>query len=49
MMNGNHLKKINQTVERLHRCKASHVEDLEVIEKFGEKMRKYLERGCIHF
>jgi hypothetical protein len=28
---------IRQAVERLHNCKATHIEDVAVIEKFGDK------------
>jgi hypothetical protein len=28
---------LKKAVERLHNCKASHIEDIKVIEKFGEK------------
>ena len=36
-MNSLNLNELRQAVERLHNCKASHVEDITVIEKFGEK------------
>lgn len=37
MMNSVDLKELRRAVERLHNCKASHIEDIMVIEKFGEK------------
>jgi hypothetical protein len=37
MMNSVDLEELRKAVERLHNCKASHVEDIAVIEKFGEK------------
>jgi hypothetical protein len=36
-MNSLNLKELKEAVERLHNCKASHIEDITVIEKFGEK------------
>jgi hypothetical protein len=36
-MNSDNLNELKQAVERLHNCKASHIEDITVIEKFGEK------------
>ena len=37
MMNSLERKELRKAVERLHSCKASHTEDITVIEKFGEK------------
>lgn len=37
MMNSDNLNELRRAVERLHSCKASHIEDIAVIEKFGEK------------
>jgi hypothetical protein len=34
----NNVDKLKQAVERLHNCKASHIEDVVVVEKFGEKI-----------
>ena len=31
------IEEIKKAVERLHNCKASHIEDVAVIEKFGDK------------
>ena len=31
------IKDIKQTIERLHNCKASFIEDIAVVEKFGDK------------
>jgi hypothetical protein len=39
-------KDLIQAVERLHNCEACHIEDVTVIEKFGEKT---VERGCLGF
>lgn len=36
-MNSDDLNKLKRAVERLHSCKASNIEDVTVIEKFGEK------------
>ena len=36
-MNSDDLNELKRAVERLHNCKASHIEDVVVIEKFGEK------------
>jgi hypothetical protein len=36
-MNRDNLNELRQAVERLHKCKAFHIEDAAVIEKFGEK------------
>lgn len=36
-MNRDDLHELKQAVERLHSCKASPIEDVTVIEKFGEK------------
>lgn len=36
-MNSDNLNELKRAVERLHNCKASHIEDVTVIEKFGEK------------
>jgi hypothetical protein len=33
----NSIDELRGAVERLHNCKASHIEDIAVIEKFGEK------------
>lgn len=33
----NKIDELKNAVERLHNCKASHIEDVTVIEKFGEK------------
>jgi hypothetical protein len=37
MMNNDNLIELRQAVERMHGCKASHIEDVVVIEKFAEK------------
>jgi len=37
MTSYNNLKELKQAVERLHECTASHIEDVAVVEKFGEK------------
>jgi hypothetical protein len=37
MMNSDNLNELRRAVERLHNCKASHIDDITVIEKFGEK------------
>lgn len=36
-MNNSDIKDIKQAVERLHNCKASHIEDVTVVEKFGSQ------------
>jgi hypothetical protein len=36
-MNNVNLSELKQAVEKLHKCKAPHIEDVTVIEKFGEK------------
>jgi len=33
----NNVDELKQAVERLHNCKASHIEDVVLVEKFGEK------------
>jgi hypothetical protein len=38
-------KDIKKAVEQLHNCKASHIEDVTVIEKFGDKI---VWRGIVH-
>ena len=34
----NNVDELKQAVERLHNCKASHIEDVVLVEKFGEKL-----------
>jgi hypothetical protein len=36
-MNDLEIEEAKQTVERLHNCKATHLEDVAVLEKFGEE------------
>jgi hypothetical protein len=36
-MNSDNLNELRQAIERLHNCKASHIENVAVVEKFGEK------------
>lgn len=38
MMNSDDLKDLRQAIERLHSCKASHIEDVAVVEMFGKEV-----------
>lgn len=47
-MTKNHIENINalkDAIERMHRCKASHIEGIAVIEKYGPKT---VWRGIVH-